>query len=508
MAVVTGVDLELRSGPGQAELGQAVGASSSMPPFPLPAEHSGANAPGLSCGELRIENELLWRKVEELTAERDRLREEVGQNSRNSSKPPSSDPQAARELRPRRKRSGRRPGKQPGSAGAWLRPVSDPDRIEVHAPEHCEDCGRSLTGKEPEGSEARQVFDLPPQLRLWAIEHRSLHIRCDDCGHLNKGSFPEGVSAPVQYGAGVYALGDYLTDYQLLPFQRTAELFEDVFGASISPGALVRGRQRGQERLGEFSEQVKELLRQAPVAQFDETGGRVGGIHQHVHSASTDKLTLYAVHQKRGREAMDAFGILPAFMGVAVHDCWAPYFGYDCTHALCNAHLLRELDAAAEHKGQEWASGMAGLLVEIERSVKRAKGQGRERLTASLAARYHREYDDLVEQGLLANPAPDSGRKRSKAGNLAQRLHDRKDQALRFMVDFQVPPTNNLAERDLRMVKLQQKISGGWRSPEGADAFLRMRSYISTVRKNRVPVMEALCRLFSGQSWLPRGAGP
>jgi transposase len=305
----------------------------------------------------------------------------------------------------------------------------------------------------------------------------------------------------------------YLCVHQHLPVDRAAQLLADVLAASVATGTLAAVVAEGATRLGGFVEAVRGQLAAAPVAHFDETGARVAGKLHWVHSASTASLSLFTVHAKRGRQAMDAAEVLPGFAGVAVHDGWAPYWRYEATHALCGAHLLRELEAITDEPGQGWAAGMAELLVDGKLVAERARAAGLKRVDDETRARLRARYQRLLTDGQAANPPPSSsghrrGRtRRSPAANLLARLHAHRDEVLRLLDDCRVPFDNNQAERDLRMVKLQQKISGCWRTLAGAEAFLALRSYVSTARKHGLNPLAVLRQLFESQPWLPAPAG-
>jgi len=444
------------------------------------------------------------------------LERRLGKDSSNSSKPPSSDglgkpARAGRqgdELAARR-----RPGKQPGAPGAHLAQVAQPDEVAWHAPDRCGGCGATLADAPVIGVEARQVFDLPP-LRLLATEHRAERRRCA-CGTTTAAAFPDHVRAAACYGPGVRALVCYLCVHQHLPVDRAAQLLADVLGASVATGTLAAVLAEGAAGLDGFLAIIRDQLAAAPVAHFDETGARVAGRLHWVHSASTSLLSLFTVHAKRGKVAMDQAGVLPGFVGVAVHDGWAPYWRYEVTHALCGAHLLRELDAITDEPGQGWAAGMAELLVDAKLVADRARAAGAGRVEGAARARLHTRYERLLADGRAANPPPPaSGRRRgrarrSPAARLLARLDTHRDEVLRLLDDCRVPFDNNQAERDLRMVKLQQKISGCWRTPAGAEAFLALRSYIATARKHGMNPLAVLGQLFEGRPWLPAPApGP
>ena len=439
------------------------------------------------------------------------LRERLGKNSRNSSKPPSSDgygKPTAKKDRSLRKRSGRKPGGQDGHEGAHLQRVEVSDERIEHEPECCEGCGGDLAGAERVGDgESRQVFDLPEEIALRVIDHVAVSRCCEDCGAVSAGSFPQGVDAPVQYGSSLHALAVYLHVFQHLPYDRARQLIFDLTGAQVSTGTLKAWVDQAAAGLCEFDEQLRSLLCKAPVVNFDETGARIAGRLGWIHSASTEALTRYTAHARRGVEAMDDAGVLPAFSGVAVHDGWKPYRSYEqAIHALCAGHHLREL-LAAEEQGQAWASVMSCLLLDAHDAVERAKAAGLNALTKQALGELHACYRVVIGLGYEQNPGlAASARqkiKRSKAQNLLLRLDEREDEALRFAHDFRAPFTNNLAESDIRMVKLQQKISGCWRSDQGARSYLRVRSYISTARKQDQRPLVVLSQLFGGQAWMP-----
>jgi transposase len=441
------------------------------------------------------------------------LERRLGKGSSNSSRPPSQDglgkPPASRRAR---RGGGRAPGKQPGAPGTHLAQVADPDEVVVHRPVACGGCGGDLILAPVTGVEARQVFDLP-QVRLWVCEHRAERRQCG-CGHVTAGLFPTQARAAACYGPGVRALGAYLAVQQHVPVERAAQVLGDALGARVSTGTLGGLVAEGAGGLGGFVERVREQLCRAEVAHFDETGARVAGRLHWVHSASTALLSWFMVHAKRGVAAMDAAGVLPGFRGVAVHDGWSPYWRYPkASHALCAAHLLRELEAVAELPGQGWAAELAEWFAIACAQAAGARDTGADRLTPAVLAGLRGRYDRILATGRAANPPmpPPPGRRRprrSPAACLLERLEVHRDQVCRFLEDLRVPPTNNLAERDIRMVKLQQKISGCWRTLDGAQAFLTVRSYVATARKHGINPLAALRRLFEGDPWLPAPAPP
>lgn len=458
-------------------------------------------------------------QLEARVGEQDRLiaelRRRLDANSRNSSKPPSSDgyrKPAVKKDRSLRRRSGRKPGGQKGHEGSHLQRVQTPDRRVVHEPEgECEGCGRDLAdAEELAGGESRQVFDIPEELALEVIEHVAKLARCSGCGRVNEARFPDGVVAAVQYGSSLHAFGVYLHVFQHLPYDRARQLIFDMTGTDVSTATLKAWVDQAASGLTEFDEQLRRLLKKAPVVHLDETGARIAGRLGWVHSASTEQLTRYTSHAKRGVIAMDAAGVLPGFCGVAVHDGWKPYRSYTkAIHALCAGHHLREL-LSAEEQGQAWASGMSALLLDTNALVDHAKARGERALTKVALAELHASYRDLVALGYSEHPGlaenADQRLKRTKAQNLLLRLDRYEADALRFAHDFRVPFTNNRAEQDIRMVKLQQKISGCWRTEQGAERYLRVRSYISTARKHDQRPLAVLAQLAAGQPWLPTPA--
>ena len=436
------------------------------------------------------------------------LEERLGRNPRNSSMPPSAEgfakPPAPN--RKQRRAEGRRQGKQPGAEGKHLAQVADPDEVVVHAPGTCTGCGASLAGADLVGEEVRQVFDVP-KIRPHVTEHRIERRRCA-CGCEVKADPPQEATAPACYGYTVRSLAVYLAVHQHLPYDRMAQLFADVLGIEVSVGALAQMVAEAGGLLGLFSEVVRDLLRDAPAAHFDETGGRVAGRLHWVHVACSTLYTLIECHEKRGTVAMDAMGVIEEMSGVAVHDGWRPYRSYDVVHALCNAHHLRELEGIGVVWDQEWANNMIELLCEAKDAVAEARARGADRLDPSVLHSIRTRYGILVAKGWAANPAPEVIKRcgvNKKAANLLARLDGQRDDVLRFATDFDAPFDNNQAERDVRMVKLQQKISGSWRTLAGARSYCTIRSYLSTMRKHDADLLDGLRRMFEGDVWLPGG---
>ena len=440
------------------------------------------------------------------------LENQLAKNSRNSSKPPSTD--GFKKPRPKslRKKTGRSSGGQPGHPGQTLTMVEKPDIIERHGVARCAACRRSLADQPAERIEKRQVHDLPP-IQLVVTEHQA-EVKTCSCGHTTKAAFPEGINAPAQYGSLLKAAAVYLKQYQFLPYDRTCELLENLFGCSLSEGTLDNIIRQFDETVKDPVEQIKELIGQAPVVHFDETGSRVEKERWWLHSASTENATYYDIHPKRGGEALEAIGILPGFLGRAMHDFWQPYLGYACDHGLCNAHHLRELTFVHEQHQQEWAGQMKDCLHDIKKAVDHAR-LAADRLSKSRIKHFEARYQRILDDGYAANPLPcqpenaskKRGRKKkTKPGNLLERLDNHREKVLAFMHDFNIPFDNNLAERDIRMMKVQQKVSGPFRSQEGAKAFSRIRSYISTARKNAIGALDAIARVFAGDPFVPGSA--
>lgn len=453
--------------------------------------------------------ETLTERITALEAENAALRARLGTNSRNSGKPPSSDgPGSKPHPKSLRTQSGRKSGGQPGHVGHTLRLVEKADEVEVHAPSHCQGCGRSLEQVLATPRERRQVVDIPP-LKVRVVEHQVASRCCPDCGVETRGEFPAGVEAPAQYGPGIAATVVYLNQEQLLPLERTCAVMAELLGCPISEGSVESAVRACHAQLAEVERAIRREVEEARVVHFDETGLAVGGKTSWLHVASTAALTFYAVHPKRGGVALEAIGVLPRFRGRAVHDHWASYWQYaDCVHVLCNAHHLRELTFVEEQLGQDWAKALKALLLEIKEATEAARGQGWRALAEERKRDFASRYDLLVAAGLKMNPPPEPtgqrGRpKRGKAGNLLERLQERKGATLAFMEDLTLPFDNNQAERDIRMVKVREKISGCFRTMTGAERFCRIRGYISTLRKQGMPILSALRKAIVGSPPMP-----
>lgn len=463
----------------------------------------------------------LARQLEQQSQALKEVQARLGKNSRNSDKPPSSDgygkPPAKTAQQKRtsslRPSGQKRTGGQPGHEGSTLKAAETVDYTTEHPVERCAQCGAPLAATAPVGHEERQVFDIPA-MRIAVTAHRAEIKLCPACGAENRGEFPSDVSGPVQYGAGVKTWAAYFPHQHFVSVERTAQIFEDLLHHRLSEGVILKAGEALCAQVQPATEAVKEQLRQAAVVHADESGVRVKGKLNWLHVVATERLTHYAIHAKRGQEAMDAAGILGHFAGIAVHDHWKPYFRYEqCAHALCNAHHLRELLYIEKQYEQPWAADMATLLCDIKREVDITRLKA-DRLPPARIAAFERRYDRLVRAGYQANPRPPPGdeperppkrgrRKQTPARNLLDRLNDFKPQVLAFMYDFRVPFDNNQAERDIRMVKVKQKVSGSFRTVEGAERFARIRGYISTARKNTMNIFAALRDAFDGKPFIP-----
>ena len=438
------------------------------------------------------------------------LEDQIAKNSQNSSKPPSSDGLNKPAPKSRRETSGKPSGGQRGHVGHRLEPVDKAQHTKMHPVAQCAYCQADLAGVEASRVEKRQVFDLP-EVKLEVTEHQAEVKTCPVCGQLNRGEFPVDVTQPTQYGPHLRAQMVLLNVYHFVPLERTAEIISELYQQDISDGTVFAAAVELAEQVAPFNEQLKDhLVETADPVHFDETGARVSGTLEWLHSASTEQATYYAIHPKRGSEAMDAIDILPGRRGWCIHDAWQPYLKYvDAKHGLCNAHLVRELVFLIERHSQKWARDFLGLLLNMEDKVDTAKSQGQSALSALQLAAFETVYDVIVARGERANPPPvrQSGQrgrlKQSPARNLLDRLLAHKDKVMAFVYDFTVPFDNNLAERDIRMVKVQQKVSGSFRSAVGATVFCQVRSYISTARKNGQRVLDVLEQALQGSPYLP-----
>ena len=456
----------------------------------------------------------LWDRVEQLEIRIAGLE----RNSRSSSKPPSTDKgnftnPPKPDPKSLRGKSCKKPGGQQGHPGSTLEKVVNPDHIEFHdftPGQACSDCGCALPESsvtDPADFKVRQVHDIPP-IKPEVTEHRARKCACPGCGKKHRAPFPAGVDAPAQYGPNIQATALYLGSYQLVPFQRLGEIFAELFACPLSQGTLANFVKKGGQKSAVAVAPIREALVESPVLHADETGCTLHGRRHWLHVLSTDQLTCYHLDAKRGREAMDRMGLLPRFKNLLIHDCLGAYFTYeDCRHGLCNARHQRELTYLHEQLDQNWACEMIELLLDAkdlaERELSREEGSrrviGDGRLNKILS-----RYFDIIGRGYLENPEPPpkpKGKKgpvkRSKSLNLLRRMEKRWEEILGyFFYPGLYPYDNNQAERDVRMMKVREKINGTFRSAKHGKAFCDIRGIISSARKQKRPILAILRRLF------------
>jgi transposase len=436
-----------------------------------------------------------------------KLEDQLAKNSRNSGKPPSSDGLKKPKTRSLRQQSGKSKGGQKGHKGQTLKMVSNPHHREVRPLTTCPHCAHDLSRVIAIDHERRQLFDLPP-VEIEVTEYQAEIKQCPHCQQQAKASFPEHITASVQYGPRLKAQAVYLNQYQLLPWARTCEALGDLYNHRPTEAFLQESLQSCHQQIMPSLEEIKETLKTEKVAHFDETGMRVLGKLHWVHVASTSSLTHYDVHERRGQIGMRDIGILPEFTGRAIHDHFKSYRQFkNCLHGFCNAHHLRELQFVTDQYQQSWAVQMSQLLLDIKAAVARAPANNRS-LSPYRCKQFAGTYDKILAEGFAVNPVPEKTGKKGRPKqpppkNLLDRLQKNKQQVLAFMYDFRVPFTNNLAERDVRMVKVKEKISGSFRTMNGAKTFCAIRSYISTVRKQGFNVLDALEFALCGNPFLP-----
>lgn len=435
------------------------------------------------------------------------LQDRLSKDSHNSSLPPSSD-RFVRQPKSLRKKSEKKSGGQEGHPGSTLRFSEKPDEVIEHRVSVCASCQHDLREVEACVTLRRQVVDIPsPQLIVQ--EHRAEQKQCPRCQHLTQASFPPTVTAPIQYGARIGAVAVSLTQQQLLPLERSCEVLSDVLGVQMSEATVGELIQRTACQLAGVEQQIKEALIEAAVIHQDETGVSVAGKRYWEHVTSTARLTHYHVDQSRGQDALKAIGILPVFEGISIHDAWGSYFLYPCEHALCLVHLLRDLVFQAEEQGAIWAADLKELLLSMKQATQQAREQGKRWLDPLEVLDWEMAFLRLLDEGDLVTPratAPPGtkGRiKQSAARHLLDRLRKHQKSVFCFLEDLRVDFDNHLAERDLRMIKVQQKVSGCFRSLAGAQAFSRIRGYLSTLRKQGLPLLVALQATLGGHPLLP-----
>jgi transposase len=443
---------------------------------------------------LKQENTELKKEVKNLT-------NKLSLNSKNSSKPPSSDV-FVKQTKTLRKKGTKKVGGQQGHSGTTLNMVEIPDFVEIHEVEKCIYCETNLLNSEVFDIEKRQVFDLPPMC-LEVTEHQAELKICCTCGKLNKGKFPDSVLAPVQYGNRVKAFCLYFNNYQFIPYERVSETLENFLGVRVNESSIFSYNKELYDNLSITDMILKNSILSSEVLNLDETGFYVNTTRNWLHSYSTENLTYYSHHEKRGKIAMNEIGILPLFNGTGVHDFWKSYFNYDFVHALCNAHHLRELNFVSESEKFDWSDKINDLLLQIKTTVDDAKFLGHHSLNIDILNQYSLNYQSILNDGLLNYPKSDL-RKQSKGKNLLDRLINNKDSVLAFMYNFDIPFDNNQAERDIRMMKLKQKISGGFRTQTGADYFCRIRSFISTAKKHGENILQQIFLALENKDYVPQ----
>jgi len=459
-------------------------------------------------------------QIQVLTKHVKELESKLHKNSRNSSKPPSTDGLAKPPVKPKslRKKSTKKSGGQPEHKPHRLKPVEQPDHL-IRIPVTGCDCSPDidLTQIPVLNYERRQVFELP-EPKIEVTEYRAEVKCCPGCGKHVKGDFPEGVNAHTQYGLRFLALMVYLNQQMLLPAGRTVQLMADIFGQQVSQGTLFNAVNVCYGKLADYEDAVKKLLQQAAIMHVDESGVRTAGSLHWLHVACTTWLTFYGVHKNRGKIAMDAFNILPEFLGRLIHDHWKSYFNFDCLHGLCNTHHLRELLFLFEEEKQppvcvqrtgRWAGEMMKLLLDMRDFTLDRKNAGITQLTNAEKNRWLLRYRTIIRQGRKDNPLIKPKKKkrgpvkRTKAQNLLRRLGKHEDEVLAFLHDLNVPFTNNLGEQDIRMIKVRLKVSGCFRTLDGAQKFARIRGYLSTARKNNHDLLGAIVKAFQDAPIIP-----
>jgi transposase len=433
------------------------------------------------------------------------LTEKLGRNSRNSSKPPSSDGLAKPTVKSLRKPSGKKVGGQKGHPGAYLTTMAEPDEVIHHMPSACLNCPyKDNCISRARICETREVIDAIVEVKITA--HKVLEITCPLYDILHKGVFPDSIKAPMQYGENLQALVVALNTIGAVSVNRTHEIVSSIFSIPLSTGTVSAMVSRCAAGLEETVTLISESVAASAVVNFDETGTRVDGQTMWVHNASNAEYTHLSIHEKRGKDGMDAGGVLPLFSGIAVHDCWAPYWKYaDIEHALCCAHLLRELIGVEENNPKErWATAFKKLLLAMKAAKEKAIEKEKNELSRYHLNKFDRQYDHIIAQAYRKNPIPKSSEKKrgktkkGKVLSLVERLAVHKASICLFIKNFAVPFDNNQAERDIRMIKTKTKVSGCFRSINGASSYLKIMSYVGTAKKLKISPYEAIRQAILG----------
>lgn len=434
----------------------------------------------------------LQSKIKELEEELSKYKNP--KHSGNSSVAPSQDP--FRKTRSQRRKSNRSKGGQKGHKGSRLSIVDHPDKIITHQIEQCEYCGVDLS-EETLGYQSRQVFDIP-EIKIEVTQHRVAKKICSCCGKTSQAKFPKHITRDTQYGNNIKSLCVYLQNYQMLPYSRCAELISDLTGHQISTGSLSNFLRQSYDLLEDYEQNIKSMLLQNKVLHADETGVNVNGKNHWVHVISNKMMSYFASHPKRGKQAMNDIGVLEHYHGTLIHDRFSSYFSYDCKHGLCNAHILRDLEYVIEKFDANWAKQIKTILL----NTKKEKDKN-PNIKSSYYSKIENEFENLTKPII---DAYDNKYKKTDEQKLAFALQKHKALFLKFLKESEVPFDNNQAERDLRMIKVKQKISGCFRSEIHANIFTRIRGYISTAKKNEVPILKAIKQAFQLNPFLPKFA--
>jgi len=447
-------------------------------------------------------------KLMEFDSRLKKLEDIINMNSHNSSKPPSTDNKLSKKRVTTPKSENKRGG-QKGHKGITLKMVEIADSVEILRPIKCSCCNHNLEDSNTIKYEKRQLFDVP-DIKMQVTEYQAHSVECTHCQTINKAQFPENLNSSAQYGDNLKALISYLNVYQMIPYERIAEILKDLTGHKIGIGSIYNFLLANYDKLEEFEEVLKKRLLKEEVLNSDETGVHVKNKLHWVHVVSSSVVTFYMIHAKRGSIAMDAMDIIPNYEGILVHDHWKAYSKYNCIHSYCNAHILRELTAIVEQDSVKWAEDMHKLLTNMNIAIHKAKERGKIGLSKDKIDKFTKNYEKIIKGAQNYYPPLDQtikkakGRpKQEKGKNLLDRLSDYQDATLRFLSDFRVPFTNNLAERDLRMIKVKEKISGSFASFRGGEIFCRIKSYISTLKKNNISILQGLRDALVGKSYLP-----
>ena len=443
-------------------------------------------------------------------AEIKRLKDIIDKDSSNSSKPPSTDNKLSKKQKSKKSGLQKKRGGQQGHRGHTLKMVETPDKVVVLEVATCS-CGHSLDNIHPSKVIKRQSFDLP-EIKMVVTQFEQHTKVCPCCNSVNTKEFPKHVSATTQYGNNLKSFMAYCNTYQMIPYDRISEMIEDLTSHKLSNGTIYNTLHSYHEKLESYEETIKGLALKEKVIHCDETGVNVTGDLHWMHTVSSDIFTYYMLHTKRGTVAMDAMEVLPNYKGIAVHDHWSPYNKYHCKHSFCNAHHLRELNFISQSEKVLWSDNMHTLLSTMNKEVHKAKNKNKTCFPKYKVSQFTKYYDDICKSAMVYYPPPDPTIKKAKGRtaqakgkNLLDRFIKHKKEVLRFSTDFTVPFTNNLAERDLRMIKVKEKISGTFASFKGGEIFARIRGYISTVKKNNKSVLEELNNALQGKPYIPVG---